>query len=98
MEFKPYQLRPKKRRRRNAEIESFIESPIEEPPTTKPPDPRKLKGLLRKLDKLNKKIRRSRGLHRDLVNKRDSIRKEIEDLKQGISREPEWEFRELVQE
>ena len=51
----------------------------------KPPDPRKLKSLKKKLDNLNRQIRRSRGLHRDLVNKRDSIRKETEDLKQGTS-------------
>ena len=69
--FKPYQLKPKRG--------NNVEPPIEEPLA----DPKKLKRMKKKLDELNRKIRHSRKKHDGLIHKRNSLRRVIEELKQG---------------
>ena len=58
------------------------------PPAERPPnDPKKLKRMKIKLDKLNKKIRHSKKRNDGLIHKRNSLRKAIEEFKRG-SRAP----------
>ena len=77
--FKPYQLKPKRGK------ETFIEPPMkQEPPPTS--NQKQIKRM-KKLGKLNKKIRHSKKKHNNMVSKQNSIKKKIEELKG--SREPE---------
>ena len=57
--------------------ETFIEPPVEQPPSNS----KQIKCMKKKLGKLNKKIRHSKRKHNNLISKRNSIRKEIEELK-----------------
>ena len=62
------------------------------------PDPKKLKQMKKKLDELNRKIRRSRKKHDRMIHKRNTLRKVIEGIKRGTKPEPvpepEWNFKE----
>ena len=66
-----------------------------------PPDPKKLKRMMKKLDELNSKIRHLRKKHDGLIYKRNFLRKVIEGLKHGTKLEPmpepEWTFTECEQ-
>ena len=74
--FKPYQLKPKKGK------ETFIEPPAEQPPVEQPPSNQKqIKHMKKKLGKLSKNIRHSKKKHNNLVSKRNTLKKKIEDLK-----------------
>ena len=65
---KPYHLRGK---------ETFIEPPMKQPPSNQ----KQIKRMKKKLSKLNKKIRHSKRKHNNLISKRNSIKKKIEELK-----------------
>ena len=75
--FKPYQLKPKRGK------ETFIEPPVEQPPSNQ----KQIKCMKKKLGKLNKKIRHSRKKHNNLRSKRNALKKKIEELKRP--RKPE---------
>ena len=87
-EFKPYQLKPKR----------GVEPPIEK---QRIDDPKKLKRIKRKLDELNRKIRRSRKKHDGMIHKRNALRKSIEVLKRDTKpehvNEPKCNFKERAQ-
>ena len=55
-----------------------------------PPNPKQIKCMKKKLDKLNKKIIHSKREHNNLISKRNLIKNKIEELKG--SREPEESF------
>ena len=75
-ELRPYQLKTKTGK------ESFIEPPMEQ--TESPPtNPKQLKRMKKKLRELNRKIRHSRKKNDGLIHKRNSLRRAIEELKQG---------------
>ena len=59
-----------------------------EPPEERPTDPKKLKRMKKKLDELNRKIRHSRKKHDGLIQKQNSLRRSIEELKQGNAKQP----------
>ena len=73
--FKPYQLKPKRGQ------EAFIEPPVEQKEVPPPPNAKRIKCMKKTLGKLNKKIRHSKKKHNNLVSKRNSIKKKIEELK-----------------
>ena len=75
--FKPYQLKPKRGK------ETFIEPPVEQPPSNQ----KQIKCMKKKLGKLSKKIKHSKKKHNKLVSKRNSIKEKIEELKRP--RKPE---------
>ena len=75
----PYQLK-----RKRGKVELLAEQPSN--------DPKKLKRMNKKLDKLNKKIRHSKKKNDGLYHKRNSLKKAIEELKQGSRRQPEQGF------
>ena len=78
--LKPYQLKPKRGQ------ETFIEPPVER--KERPPlNAKQIKCMKKKLGKLNKKIRHFKKEHDNLIPKRNSIKKKIEELKGP--REPE---------
>ena len=54
-----------------------------------PIDSKQLKCMKKKLDELNRKIRHSRKNHNNLVSKRNSLRRAIEELKRGVRQTPE---------
>ena len=70
-------------------------------------DPKKLKRMKRDLAELDKKSRRSRKRHDNVVRKRNNLRKAIDDMQRAKPRQPERpiptprstqpEFRELEQ-
>ena len=91
--FKPYQLRSKRDKR----LEPFSEPPVVEPPIEQPPDPKKLKRMKKKLDKLNRKIRHYKNKRDEMIRKRNSLKKAMETLKRGVKPEPEFIFKELEQ-
>ena len=64
---RPYQLRPKRGK------ETFIELP--------PSNSKQIKRMKKKLGELNKKVRHSKRKHNNLISKRNSIKKKIEELK-----------------
>ena len=76
--LKPYQLKPKRRKK------SFLEplAPVE-PPSQNPPNPKKLKKMKKKLDELNRKIIHSRKKNDGLIHKRNSLTKVIEEMRRG---------------
>ena len=79
--LKSYQLKPKRGN------ETFIEPPVEQaesPPT----NPKKLKQMKKKLDKLNRRIRHSRKKHDGMIHKRNSLRKAIEEIKHDTKPPP----------
>ena len=82
---RPYQLRPKRGK------ETFIEPPMEQRESLST-SPKQIKWMKKKLDKLNKKIRHSKKKNDVLIHKRNSLRRAIEDLKQG-TRQPTIEHR-----
>ena len=69
--FKPYQLKPKRGK------ETFIEPPVEQPPSNQ----KQIKRMKKNLGNLNKKIRHSKKKHNNLVSKRNALKKKIEELK-----------------
>ena len=74
--FKPYQPKPKSCR------ETFIEPPAEQPRVEQSSSNQKqIKRMNKNLGKLNKKIRFPKKKHNNLVSKRNSIKKKIEELK-----------------
>ena len=76
---RPLQLKPKRGK------ETFIELPMkQEPPSS---NQKQIKRMKKKLGKLNKKIRHSKKKHNNLISKRNSIKKKVEELKGP--REPE---------
>ena len=68
--FKPYQLKPKRGK------ETFIKPPVEQSSSNQ----KQIKRM-KKLGKLNKKIRHSKKKHNNLVSERNLIKKKIEELK-----------------
>ena len=78
--LKPFQLRPKRGKK------TFIEPPVEQPPSQK-----QIKRMKKKLGKLNKKIRHSEKKNNGLISKRNSLRKKIEELKEPGRPEPKPE-------
>ena len=85
-ELRPYKLKAKR------EKETFIEPPMEQkesPPT----NPKQLKRMKKKLGELNRKIRHSKKKNDGLIHKRNSLRRVIEELKQG-TRQPTIECRQ----
>ena len=91
-ELRSYQLKPKRGK------ETFIEPPVEQPPSNQ----KQIKRMKKKLGKLNKKIRHSKKKHNNLISKRNSIKKKIEELK-GLhkpeeSHEPEESFNPIEHE
>ena len=48
-------------------MEPFLEPPIAEPPMELLPDPKNLKRMKKKLDELNRKIRRSKKKNNGLI-------------------------------
>ena len=90
----PCQLKPNKGK------ETFIEPSMEQKESHST-NPKKLKCMKKKLDQLNRKIRHSRKKHDELIHKRNSVRKAIEDLKCGSKPEPvpepDWTFMEYEQ-
>ena len=73
-ELKPYQLKPKRGR------ETFIEPPVKQKEVP-PPNAKQIKRMKKKLGKPDKKIRHSMKKHNNLISKRNSIKKKIEELK-----------------
>ena len=69
-------------------MEPFLEPSMTESNEKRPTDPKKLKRMKKKLDELNRKIRHSGKKHDGLINKRNSLRKAIEELKQGNAKQP----------
>ena len=63
----------------------------QEPPPTS--NPKQIKHMKKKLDKLNKKIRHSKKKNDRLIHKPNSLRRVIEELKQG-TRQPTIEHRQ----
>ena len=83
-----YQLKPKRGQKKLAPaLQAFIEPPVEHPEVSPPPNAKQIKRMKKKLGKLNKEIRHSNRKRNNLVSKRNSIRKKIEELKGP--REPE---------
>ena len=81
-------------------MEPFLEPPIAEPPTERHTDPKKLKCMKKKLDKLNRKIKHSRKKHDGIIHKRNALRKAIDELKRSTRSEwsePTIEFTEREQ-
>ena len=72
--LKSCQLKPKRGQ------ETFIEPPVEQKEVL-PPNAKQIKCMKKKLGKLNKKIRHSKKKHNNLISKRNSIKKKIEELK-----------------
>ena len=69
--MQPYQLKPKRGK------ETFIEPPVEQPPSNQKP----IKRMKKKLSKINKKIGHSKKKHNNLISKRNSTKKKMEELK-----------------
>ena len=79
-ELKPYKLKPKRGK------ETFIEPPVEQPPS----NTKQIKCMKKKLGRLNKKIRHSERRHNNVISKPNSIKKKIGELKgPRESHEPE---------
>ena len=57
-----------------------------------PPNKKQIKRMKKKLGKLNKKIRHSKRKHNNLISKRNSIKKKIEELKGPHVPKPEESF------
>ena len=53
-----------------------------------PTNPKQIKYMKKKLDKLNKKLRHSKMKNDGLIHKRNSLRREIEELKKGTRQVP----------
>ena len=61
---------------------TFIEPPVKQLPVEQPHSNQKhIKRMKKKLGKLNRKIRYSNQKHNNLVHKRNSLKKKIEELK-----------------
>ena len=71
---RPYQLKPKRGK------ETFVEPSVEQKELP-PSNLKQIKRMKKKLGKLNKKIRHSKRKHSNLISKRNSIKKKIEELK-----------------
>ena len=56
-----------------------------------PTDPKELKCRKKKLGELNRKIRHSRKKHDGMIHKRNSLKRAIEDIKLGNTKQPNIE-------
>ena len=81
-ELRPYKLKPKRGK------ETFIEPPVEQKELPPPPNPKQIKCIKKKLDELNRKIRHSKNKNNGLIHKRNSLRRAIEEIKQGTRQTP----------